>query len=477
MVRHHHWSSAWLALVVSIAPAGCRAKADAPATQAASFGSPAAERTDDRALAAPQGTAAGLWDVSALVDQVRPAVVSITTKQELSVPMSGLDFFFGVPGGRQRLERIGMGSGFIIDPSGYVVTNEHVVHGADAVRVKLVDEREFDAKVVGRDAQLDLALLRLNGASNLPAAKFGSSAALKVGEPAIAVGNPFGLGNTVTAGIVSAKERALGLGPYDDFIQTDASINPGNSGGPLFNGRGEVVGINTAIRAGASGIGFAIPIDMLKEVLPQLREKGHVERGKLGLVFQQVTPDLAKALHLDAPRGALVADVEPGGPADQAGIKPGDVIVAVGGVPIRRADELPRLVASHPPGTKLDVTVLREGKRMDLSTTLAPMKESRESEREGAKGGAQPKGQPTGKLGIRVENAPGQGVRVVDIAPGANVGDLEEGDVILSLDGKPTRNADELRAAVAQEKPGAVAIARIRRGDMTRFAAVPIPEK
>src|SRR5262249_40402236 len=207
---------------------------------------------------------------------------------------------------------------------------------------------------------LDIALLKLKDAKDLPAAPLGSSEQLRVGEHVLAVGNPFGLGHTVTLGIVSAKARAIGAGPYDDFIQTDASINPGNSGGPLFNWRGEVIGINTAIRPGANGIGFAIPIDAVKDVLGQLREKGHVERGRLGLAFQALTPTLATALGVDGPKGALVSDVEPGGAAARAGIKAGDVVVSVNGTPIQHADELRRRVARNAPGSTIKVGVIRD---------------------------------------------------------------------------------------------------------------------
>ncbi len=331
------------------------------------------------------------FDVANLAEQVRPMVVNITTTQKVAMRgmdgMNGMDpfeFFFGGRGqggqGPQgqgpgmspprSMKRQALGTGVIIDPSGYVITNEHVIHDADDVRIHLADDRELKAEVVGRDPKLDIALLKVKSANPLPAAPLGVSDILRVGEHVLAVGNPFGLGHTVTLGIVSAKARTIGAGPYDDFIQTDASINPGNSGGPLFNWRGEVVGINTAIRAGANGIGFAIPIDEVKDVLGQLREKGHVERGRLGLGFQPVTADLADAMGLDGVHGALVSQVEPGGAAARAGIQARDVIVAVNGTAISHAEELPRRVARNQPGSVIDLTIVRDKQRRDVKATL-----------------------------------------------------------------------------------------------------------
>jgi serine protease Do len=237
---------------------------------------------------------AGVADVAALVERLRPTVVNITTTQIAHDPHQGVPFFMRPgPGGGDRRAK-SLGSGFIVDPRGFVVTNAHVVAGAEDIQVRLNDDREFPATVVGKDPKLDLALLRIDGATNLSATVLGDSDGLRVGEWVLAIGNPFGLGHTVTLGITSAKDRSIGAGPYDAFIQTDASINPGNSGGPLFNLRGEVVGIPTAIRQGAQGIGFAVPVNALKDVLPQLRDKGAVTRGKLGVRIQHVTGDLAK---------------------------------------------------------------------------------------------------------------------------------------------------------------------------------------
>jgi serine protease Do len=281
-----------------------------------------------------------------------------------------------------RMKRQALGSGFIVDPRGYVVTNAHVVKGADRVRVRLADERELDAKVKGRDERLDLAVLQIEGAKQLPAAALGSSEAVRVGDYVIAIGNPFGLGHTVTMGIVSAKSRSIGAGPYDDFIQTDASINPGNSGGPLFNTRGEVIAVNTAINPNGKGIGFAIPVDALKEVLPQLIDRGRVSRGRIGVHVQAVDEAMSKALGMDAAKGALVADVEPGSAGERSGIKAGDVIVRFDGHDVLHSQDLPRMVAARPPGTRVKVDVVRERGTRTLDVTLDELKADETSSEE-----------------------------------------------------------------------------------------------
>ena len=329
----------------------------------------------------------GTPDIATLVAKVKPSVVNITTVQAVKSPRGEFGFpndleelfpFFhqGSPDGSRRrphaprsnegdgdsvMKQQALGSGFLIDTQGHVVTNAHVIDGADTVKVKLADDREFRAKVVGKDDGLDVAVLKLENAPNdLPAAALGGSEATRVGEYVVAIGNPFGLGNTVTMGIVSAKGRSIGAGHYDDFIQTDASINPGNSGGPLFNLRGQVVGINTAINPNGKGIGFAIPIDAVRQVLPQLIATGHVSRGKLGVVIQGMDEDLARALGMEHPHGALVEEVEPGSPAEKGGLKSGDVIVSVDGKDVPHSEDLPRMVASHAPGTQVTLSVLHD---------------------------------------------------------------------------------------------------------------------
>ncbi len=417
------------------------------------------------------------FDVADLAEKVKPTVVNITTTQRVSLPEGHpFEFFFGPDGPMPPGERTGAGTGFIIDPQGYVVTNEHVVRDADTVTVRLSDEREFAASVIGRDTKLDLALLKLNDAKDLPSARLGSSSALRIGEHVLAVGNPFGLGHTVTLGIVSAKSRAIGAGPYDDFIQTDASINPGNSGGPLFNWRGEVVGINTAIRPGANSIGFAIPIDDLKGVLAQLREKGHVVRGKLGLVFQPITNELARALKLSNPKGALVAQIEPGGSAARAGIKAGDVIVAVNDVDIAHAEELPRQVAKNAPGTQVKLTYLRGGKKADATAKLDTLEE--EVLPPPQKLPATAPAPSNNQLGVQVSNVKGgEGVRVDSLSTSTVLKEVRPGDVFIEVDGKPIKDVDQLEKLLSSASPGSVLLAKVRRGDLTRYVPVPIPER
>jgi serine protease Do len=293
----------------------------------------------------------------------------------------------------------------------------------------------------------------------------------------LAVGNPFGLGHTVTLGIVSAKARSIGAGPYDDFIQTDASINPGNSGGPLFNWRGEVVGINAAIRAGANGIGFAIPVDAAKDVLPQLREKGHVERGRLGLAFQPMTTDLATGLGVDGNKGALVSEVEPGGAAARAGIKSGDVVLAVNGTPIAHAEELPRRVAVHAPGTSIKLTVLRDKQPREIAATLDAMPDDDTAPARPARPTVPSSAVPVGKLGIQINDAPGGGVRVDDVRDPNTVRDLAPGDVIVELNRVPVKDVVALRAEMNKLKPGSTAIFKVRRGKLSLYAAAPVPAK
>jgi serine protease Do len=423
--------------------------------------------------------------VATLVAKVTPAVVNITTIHDIRAPQSEFEFPFGFDpfgvfpgmrkrgngGGDQVYRQRALGSGFIIDAAGHVVTNAHVVEEADQVRVKLNDEREFDAKVKGRDPKLDLAVLELVGARDLPSVSLGSSEALRVGEYVVAIGNPFGLGNTVTMGIVSAKSRAIGAGPYDDFIQTDASINPGNSGGPLFNLLGQVVGINTAINPQGRGIGFAIPVDALKDVLPQLLSAGKVARGRLGVAIQSVDPTLARALGLDRPRGAVVAEVEPGGPADRAGLKPGDVILRVDQTDIVHTGELTRTVAKHAPGSKVKVEYLRERATRTVEVTLDELREERAARPESAPQGASPKS--ANDFGVQLSDVPGRGVVVERVAPGGPAdGKLEPGDVILEVNRTAVSRASDAAKQVTASPPGRPILLKTKRENVTRFVAL-----
>ena len=451
-----------------------------------------AHAADPTAGGAPQSTPApfttppvlaGTPDVATLVARVTPGVVNITTIHDVRVPQIG-EFPFGMnpfglfPEGRRPrgggdtvFHQKALGSGFIVDGAGHVVTNAHVVEEADSVRVKLADGREFDAKVKGRDPRLDLAILELVGARDLPAVSLGSSERLRVGEYVVAIGNPFGLGNTVTMGIVSAKSRSIGAGLYDDFIQTDASINPGNSGGPLFDLRGQVVGINTAINPNGRGIGFAIPVDALKDVLPQLLSAGKVARGRLGVAIQQVDASLAKALGLARPEGALIAEVEPGGPADKAGIKAGDLILRLEQSAVTRAEDLPRIVARHKPGSKVKVEIRRERVTRTVEVNLDEIRDESgppSPANPPAPGAAAPQG-----IGVQLSDVQGQGVVVGRVVPGSPAdGELAPGDVIVEVNRAPVARAADVVARIAATPAGTPILFKVARQNKTRFVAI-----
>jgi serine protease Do len=377
-----------------------------------------------------------------------------------------------------------LGSGFIIDPQGYVVTNNHVVEGADKIKVILVGGKEYQATVKGRDPKTDLALIHIvNPPSNLPFLKFGDSDAIQQGDWVMAVGNPFGLSHTVTQGIISAKGRVIGAGPYDNFLQTDASINPGNSGGPLLNLQGEVVGINTAILASGQGIGFATPSNIAKTIIPQLKEKGKVIRGMIGVQVQNVTPELAKSFGLAEPKGALVAEVNPGSPAEKAGIHRGDIIIEFNGHPIHEMNELPRLVAETPPGSKATLKVLRNGKEKTLNIIITEMTEERQAQAAVGEGGEE-----ESPLGLAVKNLTpelakrfrlrdNKGVVVLQVAPGSSGADagLRPGDLLLEVDGQVVSTVKEYREAVKKLKKGQYARFLIKRQGRTLYLTVEIP--
>jgi serine protease Do len=322
---------------------------------------------------------------------------------------------------------------------------------------------------------MDLALLQLDNAKDLPdPVSLGSSDALRLGEYVVAIGNPFGLGGTVTMGIVSAKGRTIGATAYDDFIQTDASINPGNSGGPLFNLRGQVVGINTAINPNGKGIGFAIPVDELKDVLPQLLVTGHVARGRLGVLIQPVDAPLAKALGLDRPRGALIGEVESEGPGAKAGLQAGDVIVAVDDVAVAHSQDLPRIVARHTPGTRVSVKVLRSGHEQTVNVTLDALKDEKaKADNEGGFEGSGPDAPGSHRLGVQVSDAPNGGVVVQRVANDSPAdGELKPGDVILEVNHSPIAHAADLAAKVTATHKGEPVLLKVRRDDRVRFVAI-----
>jgi serine protease Do len=435
-----------------------------------------------------------LPDFVVLAKKLKPLVVNISTTQvgegrgshEFSSPFGDEDpfndfwrRFFGGPAPRGPQRQRSLGSGFIIDGDGSILTNNHVVENAQKIVVKLgADDQEYEAKVIGRDPKTDIAVIKINAKTNLPAATLGDSDRLEVGEWVVAIGNPFGLDSTVTSGIVSAKGRHIGQGPYDNFIQTDASINPGNSGGPLINLRGEVIGINTAIfsrTGGNMGIGFAIPINLVKEVLPQLRGKGKVTRGFLGVLIQKVTPEIAESLGMDKGNGALVANVTKDGPADKAGVKVGDVIIEFDGKEVKDSSDLPIIVARTPVDRRARMKVLRDKKEITLTVSVGELKDAEVVASAPEKG----------ELGLTVQRLTPQmaeslgldkseGVVVTAIEPGsaADEAGIRRGDVIVEVDRKLVRNLDEYKKAVAAIRKGRGVLFLVRRGDSTLFLAL-----
>ncbi|NJC88423.1 MAG: DegQ family serine endoprotease [Desulfuromonas sp.] len=424
-------------------------------------------------------------DFATLVEQLKPAVVNISTAKTIKprTPVfrgpqqPGGDlfeefferFFRDIPQS-SRKER-SLGTGFIISEDGYILTNDHVVDGADEIKVKLADGRIFSGTVRGLDAKLDLALVKIDAGNHLPVAKLGDSDKLRIGEWVMAIGNPFGLEQTVTVGIVSAKGRVIGAGPYDDFIQTDASINPGNSGGPLFNVRGEVIGINTAIVPGGQGIGFAIPVNMAKQIVDQLREDGKVTRGYLGVVVQPLSEELAQSFGLDRPHGALVSEVVKGSPAERAGIKRGDVILRFDGQSIDERNDLPKIVAASRVGKTVAVVVFRDGREVELKTEVGKL-----SDEGGTDVSVDNSG---GKLGLtlapltpelarRYDLAPeSRGVLVTAIEPGsaATNANLRPGDLIVEVDGREVVSVKDFEAATGRAAKGKVLRLLIQRRD------------
>jgi serine protease Do len=441
-----------------------------------------------------------LPDFTRLVEEQGPAVVNISTKQALKrralpqIPGIGdeeLQEFFRrfmpkQPIPEPRSESRSLGSGFIISPDGYILTNAHVIEGADEVDVRFTDKREFQAKVIGADRRTDVALIKVE-ARGLPVVKFGDPSRLKVGEWVVAIGSPFGFDNTVTAGIVSAKGRSLPDESFVPFIQTDVAINPGNSGGPLFNMRGEVVGINSQIYSrtgGFMGLSFAIPIDVALDVQGQLREKGRVSRGRIGVVIQEVTKDLATSFGLDRPRGALVNTVEEGSPAARAGIQPSDIILSFGNKPVESSIDLPRIVGATHPGSRVPVELWRNGASRTTNITVGELREEKVAALE-APPGQKPAEAAPNRLGIVVsELTPQQrkelklthGLVVTDVGPAASA-DLRRGDVLLMLvqNGHQTelKSVQQLNKLLGNLSKGAVFTLQVRRGDSTAFVTVP----
>ena len=434
-----------------------------------------------------------------------PAVVNVSTKakaetahKNFRVPRPGpgqnkspdpfrdfYDRFFGeLP--NQRPKR-GMGSGFVIDKEGHILTNYHVIEGAGEIVVILDDkgsEKEYSATLVGSDPKTDIALIKINRESgdnkDFLFLRLGSSENLEVGEWVVAIGNPFGLSHTVTVGVVSALGRSIGAGPYDEFIQTDASINPGNSGGPLINIEGDVIGINTAIISGNTGgnvgIGFAIPIDIAKGILKDLRERGAVTRGWLGVMIQKITPDLAKSFGLSQSEGALVGDVIPDGPAAKGGVKRGDVIVMFDGQQVKDMEDLPKIVAATRPNSVVDVEVIRDGSRMTLSVSIELLEDSQET----VVAKADPLGLQvqdiTEELAQSLKLESVEGVLVSDVTAGnaAAEAGIRRGDVISEMNRSIVKDMRDYQNLMASVQKGSSVLFLVKRGGSTIYIAVKV---
>ena len=446
-----------------------------------------------------------------IVAQVKPSVISVKVNINEKVskddnnndedspfpPGSPMERFFrhfgapdgmppGLRGGRGHVIT-GQGSGFFISADGYAVTNNHVVDGASKVEVTTDDGKTYSAKVIGTDARTDLALIKVEGSSNFPFAKL-SDAKPRIGDWVLAVGNPFGLGGTVTAGIVSAMGRDIGNGPYDDFIQIDAPVNKGNSGGPAFNTDGDVVGVNTAIYSpsgGSVGIAFSIPASTVKSIVAQLKDKGSVSRGWIGVQIQRVTPEIADSLGLKKAEGALVAEPQNNGPAAKAGIESGDVITAVNGDAVKDERELARTIGGLPPGTAVKLNVLHKGEDKVVNITLGQLPNTLEAkaDTDNEDQGNATKGTDVPKLGLTVAPAASvagagkEGVVVTEVDPkGAAADRFKEGDVILEVGGKTVTSANDVREAINAAKTDNknVVLMRVKSGGSSHFVAVPL---
>lgn len=439
-------------------------------------------------------------DVADLVEQQGPAVVNVSTTK-LVKRGSGQAAPFVIPGDEQMQEFLrrffppngpggqrgpiqemptrGAGSGFIVSPDGYILTNAHVVSGADEVIVKLIDKRRFTAKVIGADTRTDVAVLKITSPSRLPIAKLGDPAKLRVGEAVAAIGSPFGFENSVTAGIVSAKGRSLPSESYVPYIQTDVPINPGNSGGPLFNMRGEVVGINSQIYSrsgGYQGVSFAIPIDVAMEVVNQLKTGTKISRGWLGVIIQEVSSDLAESFRLDRPRGALVAQVTPGGPAEKSGLQSSDVILKFAGKPVEDSSDLPRMVGMTKPGIKVPVQVWRKGALKDINVVLGELPAD-----DVVAQGKDTKAYIRGGLALseltteqRRELKLDHGLLVEETTGDAARAGIRTGDIVLAVNNTTMRSVDDFRKVIAAIPKGRSAAILVRRGDGSLYVPLKI---
>jgi len=460
------------------------------------------------AAAEPAGIIAPGGSFAPIVDADKPAVVTVTTTMKATdtsadsgnSPMDeqfrqffenqGIPFPKQAPRQQQSQHAMALGSGFIISPDGIIVTNNHVIQNAVDIKVTLDDGTELPAKLLGADAKSDLAVLKIQAPKPLATIAWGDSDKLKLGDQILAIGNPFGIGTTVTAGIVSARGRDLHSGPYDDFIQIDAPINHGNSGGPLVDREGNVVGINTAIyspNGGSVGVGFAIPSDEAKAIVAKLEKNGSIDHGYLGVAIQPVTSDVANAMGLSKTEGALVANVTDDTPAARAGIKSGDIVTAVGNETVKTPKDLSRLVADLAPGDKRSVTLWRDGKSMDVSVTIGGNDDTKQASNENGDGKVQPSNQPSIGVGLanltpdvrQQLNLPRgvEGAVVASVNPDkpAAAAGIQTGDIIVSVNDQPVRNAHEVQTAVAKAgKDGRKSVLLLieRDGDKT-FVAVP----
>lgn len=427
---------------------------NSPGVRVAEAAGPTRSHTSsEREQSAAQPDNYGLPNVSQVFEQQNEKVVAVTAQvpgQQMVNPFLG--------GPMQGQPQTGQGSGFIVDEDGYIITNNHVINGASEITVILKDGHSYPAKVVGHDEKTDIALLKIEADGKLPAVRLGNSDTLKVGQWVVAIGNPFGLDYTVTAGIISAMGRNIGAGPYDNFLQTDASINPGNSGGPLFNMRGEVIGVNTAIRRDGQGIGFAVPIEMVKQVIPQLREHGYVSRGYLGAGIQEMDATLAASFGVSQRVGVLIGSVDAGGPAAEAGIRPGDIVTKFNGQPTRTSRELLLAVAATRPGEKASADVIRDKKasRMIIAVTerpdssrpsVLPANESQNGIVLGLKVAP-----VTQELAQRFGATAGQGVIIESVqanSPVARI--LRPGDIIEQIDAQTIATERDLKATLTKK--------------------------
>ncbi|MBI1174777.1 MAG: Do family serine endopeptidase [Sideroxydans sp.] len=449
-----------------------------------------------------QASAMDLPDFTELVAKQGPAVVNISTTQIIHNAQG----FPGMPPGMDEndpfyeffrrfapqmprdQEQQSLGSGFIISSDGYILTNAHVVDGADTVTVRLTDKREFKAKVIGADKRADVALIKIN-ATGLPQVTRGDSDKLKVGEWVVAIGSPFGFDNSVTAGIVSAKGRSLPQENYVPFIQTDAAINPGNSGGPLFNMKGEVVGINSQIytrSGGYMGLSFAIPIDVAMDVANQLRTTGKVTRGRMGVTIQEVTRDLADSFGLSKPTGALISNVEKDGPADKAGIRVSDVILKFDGKTVNSSVDLPRIVSATRPGSKVVVQLWRKGASKEITMTVGELPSDKQVAERSKRGGAEPSGESVTRMGLALSELSDEQKKELDISAGLLVEDvrgaaahagLHRGDIVLAIGNVEASSLKQFNEVLKQIPKGRNIALLVRRGENASYVAIKLDEK